>query len=446
MLCVFGRASALLFSRVVGVRAALSRATMSTVSVLIAPSAKCLFDDPVRVSVSGLSPLQEVTLRASLTDETGVPFRSSAQYRADSSGELDLTSSPALGGSYTGVEPMGLVWSLLPETPHRRLLKRDVLTPFFVDFEVYEGHDPPGQLLAQVTNERSFLGEGVQRVPVREGKVRATLFQPPGPGPFPGIIDIYGTGGGLPEYRASLLASRGFATLALAYYGYEDLPKQMKEFHLEYFEDAVNYMLRHPQVKGPGIGLLGHSKGGDLVLTMASLLEGITAAATINGGITTVGAALHYKDLVLPPIGTDEKRITLPQPGIANVVNCLDDPLAPENRKSLIPVEKAEGKFLFIVGEDDQNWKSEFMANAAADIVEAHGKERPEVVVYPGAGHYIEPPYFPMCAASMHLFVGMPVVWGGEPGAHSRAQEGAWKKIQAFFRKHLDKEPLPSKL
>ncbi|XP_078514123.1 acyl-coenzyme A thioesterase 1-like [Lissotriton helveticus] len=247
MLCVFGRASAasaLSSSRAVGVRAALSRAAMSTVSVRVAPSAKGLFDDPVRLSVRGLSPLQGVTLRASLTDEAGVPFRSSAQYRADSGGGLDLTSSRALGGNYTGVEPMGL----LPKTPHRRLVKRDVLTPFCVDFEVYEGHDPPAQRLAGVTNQRSFLGEGVQRVPVREGKVRTTLFVPPGPGPFPGIIDIYGTGGGLPEYRASLLGSRGFATFALAYYGYEDLPKQMKEFHLEYFEDAVNYMLRHPQV------------------------------------------------------------------------------------------------------------------------------------------------------------------------------------------------------
>lgn len=70
----------------------------------------------------------------------------------------------------------------------------------------------------------------------------------PGNGPFPGIIDLYGTGGGLPEYRACLLANYGFAVLALAYYSYEDLPKEMKEFHLEYFEEAVNYMLQHTQV------------------------------------------------------------------------------------------------------------------------------------------------------------------------------------------------------
>ncbi|PIO12521.1 hypothetical protein AB205_0060840, partial [Aquarana catesbeiana] len=69
------------------------------------------------------------------------------------------------------------------------------------------------------------------------------------PGPFPGVIEIQGTGGGLLEYKASLLASRGFATMALAYYNYEDLPKQMKDFRLEYFEEAVNYMLQHPKAK-----------------------------------------------------------------------------------------------------------------------------------------------------------------------------------------------------
>lgn len=72
-----------------------------------------------------------------------------------------------------------------------------------------------------------------------------------GNGPFPGVIDLYGTGGGLPEYRACLLANYGFAVLALAFYGYEDLPKEMKEINLEYFEEAVNYMLQHDQV---GIG------------------------------------------------------------------------------------------------------------------------------------------------------------------------------------------------
>ena len=68
------------------------------------------------------------------------------------------------------------------------------------------------------------------------------------PRPFPGIVDLFGAGGGLPEYRASLLAGKGFAVMALAYYNYEDLPKGMENLHLEYFEEAVNYLLSHPQV------------------------------------------------------------------------------------------------------------------------------------------------------------------------------------------------------
>lgn len=70
----------------------------------------------------------------------------------------------------------------------------------------------------------------------------------PGEDTFPGIIDIQGLGGGLSEPRASLLANHGFATLALAYYQFEDLPQKPKELQLEYFEEAVNYMLQHPQV------------------------------------------------------------------------------------------------------------------------------------------------------------------------------------------------------
>nr|XP_033807439.1 HEAT repeat-containing protein 4 isoform X2 [Geotrypetes seraphini] len=223
------------------------RSASTAAALSISPSPRCLFDAPVRVQVSGLAPLQEVTLRASLTDEGGELFQSSARYRAESNGELDLSRSPALGGSYSGVEPMGWLWALTPSKPFKRLVKRDVLSPFCLQLEVFEGHGAPGKLLCKGTNERSFLREGASRIPVREGRVRATLFLPPGAGPFPGIIDISGTGGGLPEYKASLLASHGFAALALAYYGYEDLPKDMKEFHLEYFEEAVNYMLKHPQ-------------------------------------------------------------------------------------------------------------------------------------------------------------------------------------------------------
>lgn len=150
------------------------------VQVSVLPFSRCLFDDPVQICVEGLQPQQAVTLRASLLDESGELFQAHARYRAGSSGELDLSRSPALGGTYSGVEPMGLLWSLQSKAPYKRLAKRNVLTPFCVDLEVYEGHGDMSQLLGKCTNERWFLGEGVKRILVREGRLKATLFLPPG--------------------------------------------------------------------------------------------------------------------------------------------------------------------------------------------------------------------------------------------------------------------------
>ncbi|NXY92388.1 ACOT5 thioesterase, partial [Alcedo cyanopectus] len=149
------------------------------VRVTVLPSLRCLFDDPVQIRVEGLQPRQPVTLRASLVDESGELFQSHSRYLAGGSGELDLSRSPALGGSYSGVEPMGLLWSLQSKAPYKRLAKKNVLTPFCVDLEVYEGHGDLSRLLGKCTNERWFLGEGVKRISVREGRLKATLFLPP---------------------------------------------------------------------------------------------------------------------------------------------------------------------------------------------------------------------------------------------------------------------------
>ena len=56
-----------------------------------------------------------------------------------------------------------------------------------------------------------------------------------GDGPFPGVIDLFGTVGGLIEFRSALLASRGFASLSLAYFAFDDLPKTLGEVDFDYF-------------------------------------------------------------------------------------------------------------------------------------------------------------------------------------------------------------------
>ncbi|XP_008847999.1 acyl-coenzyme A thioesterase 1 [Nannospalax galili] len=405
-------------------------------TLILEPAGRSCWDEPLRIAVRGLTPEQPVTLRTALSDEKAVLFRAHARYRADAGGELDLARAPALGGSFAGLEPMGLLWALEPDRPLWRLLKRDVQTPFVLELEVLDGHEPDGgRLLARAVHERHFLPPGVRRVPVRAGRVRATLFLPPEPGPYPGIIDLFGVGGGLLEYRASLLAGKGFAVMALAYYNYDDLPKGVDSMRMEYFEEAVNYLLSHPEVKGPGIGLLGISKGGELGLAMASFLKGITAAVIINGSVAAVGGTIYYKDESVPPVSILKDRIKMTKDGLMDIVDGLQSPLV--EPKSFIPVERSDTTFLFLVGQDDHNWKSEFYANEASKRLQAHGKEKPQIICYAEAGHYIEPPYFPLCKAGMHLLVSANITFGGEPKAHAMAQVDVWQQLQAFFHTHL---------
>lgn len=407
----------------------------SQIRLKILPSVRCFFDKLVHVKVEGLAPHKPVELRSSLVDDRGVVFKARALYKADDNGLVDVSRAPSLGGSYTGVEPMGLFWSLAPETPHNKVLKKNVLTPTQVQIEALSGDT--GELLASETNEREYMTEGMKRIPVEEGRIRGVLFIPPGKGPFPGIVDLYTFGGGLSEPRASLLASRGYAVLALAYLGYKDLPKVAKKVDLEYFEEAVNYLKGHPEVSGSGIGIISISHSGGIALAMSSFFPGISATVCINTCNANTVIPLHYKGLVFPPLPPDVEKIEFFDSGLMSIRDATPDPLLEANRASLFPIERATCQFLFAVAEDDHNWTSRLFANQAVETLRKHRKKSHELVTYPKAGHFLEVPHMPYCASTIHRAVGGPVVFGGEPKAHSEAQLDLWERVQAFFKSHL---------
>lgn len=60
---------------------------------------------------------------------------------------------------------------------------------------------------------------------------------------------MFGTAGGLLEYRSAQLASRGIVSLALAYFRYGDLPNYLEELDLEYFKEGVDVLLSHKKVR-----------------------------------------------------------------------------------------------------------------------------------------------------------------------------------------------------
>ncbi|XP_039988249.1 peroxisomal succinyl-coenzyme A thioesterase-like [Xiphias gladius] len=193
------------------------------------------------------------------------------------SDQFRVSEDPSLGGTYSGVEPMGLLWSLRPvpgSKPGLRMRKMNVQTPMEVTISVYQGHQTEGFLdqvpLADVLVERWFMVPGVRRIPITEYKLTATLFLPPGPGPFPGLLDLWGAGGKLVEYRAALLASHGIASLALDYLTPKITMETGKMVDNEYFETAYRVLQQHPQVLSSRIAMLGLSPGASVTLKMAA--------------------------------------------------------------------------------------------------------------------------------------------------------------------------------
>ncbi|CAO2580758.1 Acyl-coenzyme A amino acid N-acyltransferase 2 [Lemmus lemmus] len=376
-------------------------------------------------------------------------FGSKAYYKASEMGEVDLERDPSLGGDYMGVHPMGLFWSLKPEKFLSRLAKKDVNIPYQVHIELSEPHFPVKGIvisppLDSLTLERWYMAPSVTRIPVKEGRLRGALFLPPGEGPFPGIIDLFGSTGGLIEFRASLLASHGFAALALAYWGYDDLPSHLEKVDLEYFEEGAEFLLRHPKIQQPGIGVISLSKGAEIGLAMACYLKQVVATVCVSGPSAILDIPLRYRDLVVPPIQRVLEHIQIHASGAVQFRPFIGDPCNRLNPQSILPVEKARGCILFIVGENDECLDSKAYAQRAMDQLQSHGRRNGRMLAYPGAGHLIEPPYSPYCFASWTSESANPVLWGGESIAHAAAQEHSWREIQKFFRKHLS--PSRSKL
>ncbi|KAH0620666.1 hypothetical protein JD844_021337 [Phrynosoma platyrhinos] len=430
-------------------RGALARAAFSLrgsggrgAATLSVSPASGLADQPARIRVLGLEPWEPVSLRGlAVSEGAGSLFASCGHYQADGEGRVDASRDPSLGGDYEGCEPMGLFWSLAPapmEKPFQRLEPpRGPQRPLRVELSVHRGQGrglPAGPVLAQAQAQRWFTLPGVRR-----GLVPTALFfiLLLGNGPFPGVIDMFGDEGGLIEFRSSLLATHGFAALSLPYLNYEDLPKVMDDFHLEYFEQAARFLLHHPKVKGPGIGVVGTGKGAELASSMMTFLPEVVAAVCISGCSSITASALHYGEMTLPGLRFNMNRVSISENGVFDIYEALDDPRDPANSQCRIPVEKAEGHFLFVVGEDDRYWKSSLYADIAIGCLRQHGKDNFKLLRYSGTGHQINPSFTPVCLVALDRILGVPILGGGESKAHAHAQEHSWGKILEFLSFHL---------
>ncbi|XP_061698418.1 peroxisomal succinyl-coenzyme A thioesterase-like isoform X2 [Syngnathoides biaculeatus] len=415
------------------------------VKLRVSPS-RGLVDEKLAILVQSAPPGARLTLHAFHRCEDGHGWEAFAHYLTDAAGSLNVSEDPSLGGTYYGVEQMGLLWSIRPvpgSKPGLRMRKMNVQTPMEFTISVYRDHitDFTNQVpQASQLVERWYMAPGVLRIPVTDHGLTATLFLPSGPGPFPAILDLWGGGGQLVEYRAALFASHGFAALALDYMMPKITVETGKMVDNTYFEKAFSFLLEHPGVLAERVALFGLSFGVSVTLKMATYSHVVKprCVVCISGSHVqpvdgSVADILSYFDRNAHKAQLNDKNQAI----MRNLLLPI-----PSDPAFKVDVGRVQCPLLVVVGEDDQNWPASESAKDMKEMMERAGNVHLLTVLsYPNAGHLLEPPYSPHTRVSSFRSVGsrqkLTALWGGECAAHSLAQEDSWKKTLDFLRHHL---------
>jgi dienelactone hydrolase len=404
-----------------------------------------LQDIPLSIRLSGFAAGQPVTVMAEMITREHFRWRSAATFVAGADGGVDVGTTAPVGGSYSGVSPMGLIWSMERIVwPEWDAPTTSVRLPGTVAFRA----EAENGEWAEATVIRALVGPGVTFKLLEEDGLRGAWYLPPGDGPHPAVIVLGGSDGGLPvRFGAPLLASHGYATLALAYFGLPGLPRGLVNIPLEYFGKAIAHVRAAIAPRNDFIAVHGTSRGGELALLLASLYADIRAVVAVVPSGVVVGAfgpsepgdrrprgAWTLAGKPVPDMGQNNRyansRVADPVQRFLNSMRDLD-----AVERATIAVERIKGPVLMVSGRDDRIWPSFQLAEIARQRLEEHNHPWLfEHISYPDAGHRTVPPYAPTTATTIvHPLTGRAIAFGGTPKGQIEANVAYWRRTLDFL-------------
>jgi dienelactone hydrolase len=270
-------------------------------------------------------------------------------------------------------------------------------------------------------------------------------------------MTVSGSGGGIAREEAALLASRGFACLALAYFNYPGRPGELCDMPLEYFGQALDWLAAQPEIQADAIAVKGNSRGGELSLLLGATFPVVRAvvAGVPSGYIWGAarsdwadGAAwtLHGMDLPRVPVREEdeadpERDVTADgaiklTPGF---LKALAHATPEELAAAEIPVERTNGPILMLCGDADDMWPAIEMTDVVLRrTTEAGFGHQVRRINYPDAGHLITLPYLPVRTAAEHPLGGY-FAYGGSTAGTAAARASAWREMLSFLASSLDR-------
>lgn len=416
------------------------------------------------IRIHGAVPGSVVTVRAR-TDRNGDEWTAQASFLADAQGQVDLDTQAPVSGDYRCADAMGLFWSQCrrdggTDRPEPLDVRVPIRTELVATAEAGSGYCEPGAAAAtgaeehRVSVEQWLLADDTARTEVRAGGLVGTLFRPAGAGPWPTIVVMNGSGGGINETRAAQYAARGIQAFALGYFRAPGLSRYISRTPLEYFERALDHVAAELAPRGGRPVVSGQSRGGELTLLLASRfpdkIAGVAAfvpAAFVFGAQGAAdpaegwsGPTWTWRGEPLPHLWDQNAGVTWqPWGGAAPpsrhadiyIDGLHDRALALRSR---IPIERFAGPVACISGMDDRAWPSSMASRMVMDTLQRHGHAAERLHLdYESAGHGIGVPFLPSTHIQvLHPVSGVAYSNGGTPAGNARASERSFEAVCAF--------------
>jgi dienelactone hydrolase len=280
-------------------------------------------------------------------------------------------------------------------------------------------------------------------VVVREAGLTGVFYARPGTRHHTAVLMLGGSNGGYPyDAAAQALADAGYPTLGLAYFQSflkqpRGVPEHLADIPLEYFFHAIDWMKTRPEIDPDKIVLMGESRGGELVLLVASLrpdLAGVIAYSpshVVWGGIEPTWSRPAWT-LGGKPVAYVHSTYVKGETLLAMFNRTLANAKPEELAAAAIAVENIHAPVLFISSRRDKLWPSAAMSNAAeARMREHHFAFSIENLQFDDASHLLMG-YGPgMTKLSVPLLFS--VEFGGSAEGTRKARDQGWAAAKAFL-------------
>lgn len=247
----------------------------------------------------------------------------------------------------------------------------------------------------------NMLFNGIKSKPINEDGFQANYFAKDELKDKTAIILI--GGGQWGDYWAQEFANKEMVGLSLPYTGKEGLPRLPEEIELEYFENAINWLIKQPQVDPNKIVVMGASRNAELALIIASIFP-----ESIRGVVAYAPSSVSWSNTVLP-YNSNELKSSWKYKGVDVPYLPMNKIIGNESNKikmveywkkglaktdfitqAAIKVEKINGPIILFSGNDDKVWPSSIMADMIENRLEDNSFEHSfQNIKYDNAGHLI---------------------------------------------------------